>query len=71
MERVRSSDQTVPVIVEVTIGTPVPAQTPTPTGIATWPSEKRPEARATMPPASDSTRETRAAPRARGGKEEL
>ena len=47
--------QIVAVTVEVTIGTPVPAPTPTPTGIATWPSEKRPLAMATMPPASEST----------------
>src|SRR3989337_1545751 len=49
------SVQIVAVTVDVTIGTPVPAPTPTPTGIAICPIEKRPEARATTPPARLST----------------
>src|SRR3546814_18004345 len=51
----RRNDQIVAVTVDVTMGMPVPAPTPTPTGMAIWPMEKRPEASATMPPASEST----------------
>src|SRR3546814_16577667 len=51
----RRNDQIVAVTVDVTMGMPVPAPTPTPTGMAIWPMEKRPEASATMPPASAST----------------
>src|SRR3546814_6380752 len=51
----RGTFQIVAVTVEVTIGIPVPAPTPTPTGIAICPIEKRPEASATMPPASERT----------------
>lgn len=45
----------VAVTIAVTMGTPVPAATPVPTGTATWPSEKRPEARPTIPPARLNT----------------